>query len=367
MIKIPAKALLTALQAVSGVVEKRHTLPIFSHVLLQNKQGHLTFTATDLEIEIFYHLFLEENVEEIITTLPCRKLIEICRVLPEDTLIHLYIEKNWRLKIETKQGQFIFNTYNPEEFPKFPEREHLYTFTLASQIFSDLLEKTYFAIASEDVRLYLTGLLLELDSQELKAVSTDGHRLALARHPMEGLTSEKIQVIIPRKAIGEMAKNLNTPSLEVQLSFDKQRFWLKTPQWELATKLIDSKFPPYGLVIPKNIIMTAIINRDELKQVLQRVSILSGEGRRGVEFLFKAGQLKLFANNTDQEQGEEIISIDYEGQELLIVLNSQYILDVLNALPEGKIIFSIQDVRSGILIQSPLLQNLLYVVMPMQS
>jgi len=368
VIELSAKTLSTALQTVAGVVERRHLLPIFSHVLVQLREQKMAVTGTDLEIEISYQIPLPtvQHPADFEVTLPCRKVLDICKALAEHTQVRFKLDGERRVSLETEQGQFLFNSHDPHEFPRMPRQEHQHQFEIQPSILLGLLEKTYFAIASEDVRHYLTGLLLEIDVHEIRAVATDGHRLALAKQSVEGLVQEKTQILIPRKAISEMLRLLAAQTVPIQLSYDAQHLWLSTESGHLATKLIDSRFPPYGMVIPRDTRITLNVTKDEFKRALQRVAILSSDTHRGVELLLRSGQIKLSAHNLDQEHAEEVINIEYSGEEFSVVLNAQYVLDILSVLPDGVIQLQFLDTQTGVLVGSTQAPHLVYVVMPMQ-
>jgi DNA polymerase-3 subunit beta len=362
---ISAKNLLTALQRVSGVVERKQTFPILSHVLVEGRSRTLQLTGTDLEIEITSQLTLECDSPDFALTLPARKLIDICRLLPEDATLSITLEKE-RAVLVTSSGRYTLGTLKVADFPKITCADSDWQQAFSAGELLTLLEHTQFAIASNDVRYYLTGLLLEFDRNQTTAVATDGHRLAVANCSHEqAINASKQQLIVPRKAISEMMRILSDEMGEIQLSRDAQHLCVQTPKCTLVTKLIASQYPPYQQVIPRQNNHVLLLDRDLFKQALNRVAILSEE-HKGIFLELSTNQLRVSADNPQLEYAEEVIPIDYNDADFLIVINAHYLLDVLNALPPGQISLKLTDAHTGILIESEERSDLLYVIMPMQ-
>jgi DNA polymerase-3 subunit beta len=359
------KTLLPALARISNVVERRQTLPILSHVLCKIDENHVTLTGTDLEIQHTITIPLPAKASSLSFTVPCRKLLDIIRSLPEAAQIQLKIDKNKRIVMSTEQGQFTFNSHDPDEFPAIPVGDLAQAITLHSSILLNLFNQTSFAIATQDVRYYLTGLLLEFYPKEIVAVATDGHRLSVAKTAFETGLAQKTALIIPKKTVQEMYRFMTDES-EVKLSFNNQHGCLFAAHASMACKFIEGQFPPYQQVIPRTTAASAFIEKESFKQSLSRVAIVAHDSLHGVEFSFSPGQLRLFASNPEHEQAEENLSVDFTGEPLDIVLNVQYLIDVINVLPEGMLELRLNDAHSGIVLGSAQAPDFTYVIMPLR-
>jgi DNA polymerase-3 subunit beta len=365
-IVIPAKSFLAALQRVIGVVERKQTMAILSHVLVEISESTLKLTGTDLEIEITSQVTLDQPAPTCTVTLPARKIVDICRLLPEDSSLTLVVEKS-RVLVLTESGRFTLSTLNPEEFPQMGRGGDWRRYTFAPDMLVDLLEHTQFAIATNDVRFYLTGLMLAIDPQGVTAVATDGHRLAVAKYQHENAEfGDKLQIIVPRKAINEILRILPNEEDDVELLMNTQHLCVVGRQCVLTTKLIGSQYPPYTQVIPRQSNKVIILDRDLLKQVITRVAILSNEEHKGVYLELSENCLRASADNPELEHAEEEIEIEYNGDKFLVVINAHYLLDALNVLPPGPITMKLTDSQTGILVESEARTDVLYVIMPMQ-
>ncbi len=361
-----AKQLLHALQAVAGVVERRQTLPILAHVLLEVNENVATLTGTDLEIELVHQFQLQQSYPPLQETLPLQKMLEICRALPSEAILQCQFE-NQRLTVTAADSRFVLSTFVAAEFPKFAASDtEKQSIKIASEQLQNLLAKTYYAIATQDVRFYLTGMLLEISATEICAVATDGHRLALTKLNQENPLSKPARVIVPRKAISEILRLLATEPQEIHIEFAQRHFLVASQQLKLLTKLIDGQYPPYQQVIPRQHDKIINIEKDLLKATLQRIAILSHEAHKGVQWQLTQNQLVLFAQNPEQEQAQENLIVDYAQEDFTIVLNVQYLLDVLSAFPEGPVRFCFGNAQTGVLITTENDPGLLAVIMPMQ-
>ena len=366
LLQIDRDALLTPLQAVTGIVEKRHTLPILSNVLIERKKDTLNLVATDLEIQITTSCDAGGQVSEDHSfTVSARKLQDILRALPDGVEATLDLQAN---KVQVKAGKSRFNlqTMPADDFPKMAEAgESQATFSLPQKLLQDLLSLVQFAMAQQDIRYYLNGLLLVLEGTKIKVIATDGHRLSYAEGPLE-TPHDKREVILPRKAVLELSRQLSSGDAEIQIEIYASQVRFRYGRSELVTKIIDGKFPDYTRVIPVNYNKTITLDRQELLQSLQRAAILSNEKFRGVRWMLTGGSLRISCTNTEQEEAQEEMEVSYTGEALDVGFNITYLLDVLNHVHTEKIDCSFGDANSSMLITVPGRDDFRYVVMPMR-
>lgn len=363
-ITIQRDALLKPLQAISGVVEKKQTLPILSNVLLTIKENRLLLTGTDLEIELVGFVPLETKATEGSTTVSARKLFDICRTLPEASLLRLSLEKN-QLVVRASDSYFMLNTLPAEDFPNLEAAHYPVQFTIKQSALKSLLAKTYFAMGQQDVRHYLNGTFLDIRQNNIKSVAADGHRLALTTIQHEGMDNIEARVILPRKSVLELIRLLaNDSEQDITVNIGDTRVRIATSDYIFTSKIINAQYPDYNRLIPRGM-MTAIGDRELIKQALVRASILSNEKFRGVRFQLELNKLRITANNSDQEQAEEAVVLNYEGNQLEMGFNVAYLLDVFSALAAKTIKCTFTGPNDGILIEAEG-DNSLYVVMPMR-
>jgi DNA polymerase III subunit beta len=364
--KIIAKreAILGPLQAVIGVVERRQTMPILTNVLLSAKGGRLAVTATDLEVELV--ATSEVDVQRAgDVTVPGRKLLDICRALPEGVEINLTLEGE-RMVVRARKSRFTLTTLPAAEFPTVDEINAQQTLKVPQKEFKRLLEKTHFSMAQQDVRYYLNGMLLETSAKVLRSVATDGHRLALCEVELtEGAKSGQ-QVIVPRKGVLELQRILGNEDHILEVSIGSNHVRVQIGDIRFTSKLIDGRFPEYGRVIPNNppLIVSAV--REDLRQALQRAAILSNEKYRGIRFGVKPNALVIQSHNPEQEEAEEELEVAYDGPELEIGFNVNYLLDALAATEGLDVQVGLTDGNSSCLIRSSVDSNARFVVMPMR-
>ncbi len=363
-IVINREDLLNPLQQVIGAVERKQTLPILGNVLFQTNKENLSLTATDLEIELITHLDIPVT-EDILTTLPARKLLDICKALPDKSDIKFNIEDN-QVTLTSARSRFILSSLPGKDFPATEDIEPQITFDIPQKNLKLLIDKTAFAMAQQDVRYYLNGLLMELSKDFLRLVATDGHRLALSEYESENNISVDKQIIIPRKGILELARLLsNTDELAV-VNISNNHIRVETKQFTFTSKLIDGKFPDYNRVIPLDGNKTLTVDRELLKQSLHRISILSNEKYRGIRLTLGENNLSIQANNPDREEAEEEITVDFNEATLEIGFNVTYLLDVLSVLDSEKVLIKLKDSNSSCVITTPDSEQFRYVVMPMR-
>jgi DNA polymerase-3 subunit beta len=357
------EALLKPLQAVIGVVERRQTMPILANVLLVAKDGQLAVTATDLEVELVASTEVEvEGTGEV--TVPGRKLLDICRALPEEAVLAIALGGE-KLGIKSGRSKFTLTTLPAADFPTVEDINATQTLTLSQETLCRLLDKTHFSMAQQDVRYYLNGLLLETDGKHLRAVATDGHRLALCQVELDGEKMQEQQVIVPRKGVLELQRLLGGEgSVDLQLGSNHIRIELAGIRF--TSKLIDGRFPEYERVIPQDTSNDLIATRELLKGGLQRTAILSNEKYRGIRLIIRAGGVILQAHNPEQEEAEEEVEVKYQGEDIEIGFNVNYLLDALGAIESGEVSLSVVDSNSSCLMREPGNDDCKYVVMPMR-
>lgn len=360
------ETLLKPLQMVIGVVERKQTLPILSNVLLNVTDNKLSFTGTDLEVELIGRSKLGLDAKPVQLTLPGRKLLDICKALPESAPVELYQEKE-RVILKSGRSRFTLSTLPAKDFPNVDEHAANISFSISQQQLRYLLQRTYFSMAQQDVRYYLNGLLLEVCAGTLRAVATDGHRLAANIIDASTKQTHRLQIIVPRKGVLELLRLLEDSEDEVTVNIANNHIRIIHEAYTFTSKLIDGRFPDYERVIPKNGDKKVIIDRDELKQAIQRAAILCNEKFHGVRFEFRQGLLRLSAHNPEQEVAEEELAICYDQEDIDIGFNFTYILDILNALKPGPIQLTFADANSSLRIEEPDSDgDSVFVAMPMR-
>ncbi|GHU08218.1 DNA polymerase III subunit beta [Betaproteobacteria bacterium] len=367
LVKTPRDSLLAPLQSVSGIVEKRHTLPILSNVLLEKTDNKLTFLATDIEIQITTSTEVASGDGDVAVTVSARKLQDILRSLPDDCEITLSLEDK-RLQVKAGKSRFNLQTLPAEDFPRMaiaetdPQR-----IEVTQKQFRHLLGQTQFAMAVQDVRYYLNGLLLLVDGSELRAVATDGHRLAYASMTIgENISLPRQELILPRKTVLELNRLLadNEDPVQIEMTSNQVRFQFGSIT--LVSKLIDGKFPDYERVVPASLKNFVSLNRSELLKSLTRAAILTNEKFRGVRLILTPGSLKIVAANAEHEEAQEEIEIVYSGDAIDVGFNVGYLLDILNNSPSELVEWGFNDANSSALLTLPGNENFKYVVMPMR-
>ena len=366
LLKTSREALLKPLQAVSGIIERRHTLPILSNVLLSRNGDRVEFVATDIEIEITASSSAGSVGEDKATTVGARKLLDILRALPESSEVTLTLQEK-RLLVKSGKSRFNLQMLPPEDFPRLSAAEGEATkFAVSQKLLKSLLGLVQYAMAQQDIRYYLNGLLMVVEEGQLKLVATDGHRLAYASLALDGGGQARQEVILPRKTIIELSKLLsdNDEKVSIELSASQVRFAFGDVL--LVSKLVDGKFPDYTRVIPQNQPKSLRLNRMALLQSLQRAAILTSDKFRGVRWVLSDGSLKIICSNTEQEEAQEELDVDYKGEVLDIGFNVSYMLDVLGHLDVEEVMCGLGDSSSSALITVPDRADFKYVVMPMR-
>jgi len=358
------ESLLKPLQAVIGVVERRQTMPILANVLLAATDDGLTLTATDLEVELVARSSIDKLSSGGEITVPGRKFLDICRSVADEAKITLTLDGD-RLVVKSGRSRFVLSTLPAADFPVIEDIDAHHQLRLAQKDVGRLLDKTHFAMAQQDVRYYLNGLMLETGEGLVRAVATDGHRLAICSVPVDDQPAGSQQVIVPRKGVMELQRLLDGGE-EVDLLIGTNHIRAQVGDIRFTSKLIDGRFPDYERVIPKPEGNVVRASRDALRHALQRAAILSNEKYRGIRLDLAAGQLSLQANNPDQEESHDELEVDYAGNSMEIGCNVNYLLDALAAVDAEEVEMGFVDANSSCLIHGPESENAEYVVMPMR-
>ena len=364
---IQRENILKPLQFVIGVVEKRQTLPVLSNVLLVAKDNTLSITATDLEVEIVASTKLDISESGSIT-IPARKFVDICRALPDEAQLDVAFDaEKDRVIIRSGKSRFNLATLPVNDFPNIEDVSGVLSFQLEQDVLKNLIDKTQFSMAQQDVRYYLNGLLLEVTEKLVKAVTTDGHRLSYCERDADVSPSEKHQVILPRKGVVELAKLLGDSDSPAEVIIGSNHIRINLENIQFTSKLVDGQFPDYDRVIPKNGDKEVTANRELLHHALVRTSILSNEKYRGIRIRLQPGLLQAQAHNPEMEEAEEEIEISYQGGELEIGFNVNYLMDALAVIPSDTVKMIFGDANSSCLVL-PIDETLgcKYVVMPMR-
>ena len=347
-----------------GVVEKRQTLPILSNVLFEVDESSLKLTATDLESEISTTSTISNYKSGGKITAPARKLSDLCRLLPEMAEIHFYLDGD-NLKIETDIGKYNLSTLPSEDFPVFELEDIQSQINISSQNLKTLISKTAFAMGNQDWRHYLNGLFLLIDDKTITTVATDAHRLAMASSILNEAISDSTNGIVPRKSINEIGKLVGDGSENALINLGQTSIAVNISGTTFVSKLIEGKFPDYEQVIPSGESSLLIVDRKKLSESLSRVSVLSSEKYKGIRIITNKNSLNISANNPEKEQGEENLTCEYDGEEVDIAFNVNYLQEILSTLDSEKIEINFFGSDKSCLITDPNSDDLKYVVMPL--
>jgi DNA polymerase III subunit beta len=361
---IDRDALLKPLQLVTGAVERRHNLPILANLLVKVSQDIMSLTGTDLEVELVGQAAIHGDIVPGDTTVPAKKLLDIVKSLPEQSELHVEQQDN-RWLLRSGRSRFTLATLPASDYPNVEAFQAEIEFTIKQGVLKSIIDSTQFSMANQDVRYYLNGLLFETEGNTLKAIATDGHRLALSHRQVDVSLPEK-QVIVPRKGVVEMSRLLDSDDKDISIAIGESAIRAVTDTAVFTSKLVDGRFPDYRRVLPKGGDKVVVASRQQLKLALTRASILSNEKFRGVRIQLEAGLLRITANNPEQEEAEEIIDVDYDSENLEIGFNVSYLLDVLNNLACEDVRITLIDGNSSALIENHKEEDSMYVVMPMR-
>ena len=355
-----------ALQMGASIAERRQTIPILANLRIVARDGKVEITATDLEIQIKTLTEVKKVVEEGEITVSARKMSELCRSLPDNEALEFDLN-NGKLTVSSKNFHADFATISALDFPELESKEETNSLSISSSALQRLLNKTAFCMASQDVRYYLNGLLVEYKGGEVNAVATDGHRLALATSPLDKtITIDGERQILPRKAVLELSKILRQENEDIKITFGNSSLSIQDENLDFSTKLIDGKFPDYEKVLPSGDPNSLEVSKESLQSALSRASALSNEKYRGVRFALNKNTLKLTANNPEKESAEELLAVDYSGNPMEIGFNIGYLLDVLGIIETDNVELNFYGEESSCLIREPGNQAEVYVIMPMR-
>ncbi|KAF1712330.1 DNA polymerase III subunit beta [Pseudoxanthomonas kalamensis DSM 18571] len=358
------EAFLKPLAQVVNVVERRQTLPVLANFLVQVKDSQLSLTGTDLEVEMIARSAVD-NAEDGETTIPARKLFEIVRALPDGSQVTIS-QSGDKITVQAGRSRFTLATLPANDFPSVDEVEATERVNVPEAALKELIERTAFAMAQQDVRYYLNGLLFDLRDKTLRCVATDGHRLALCEAELDASVGTKRQIIVPRKGVTELQRLLEGGDRVLELELGRSHIRVKRDDVSFTSKLIDGRFPDYEAVIPIGADREVKLDREVLRAALQRAAILSNEKYRGVRVEVSPGQLKISAHNPEQEEAQEEIEADTKVDDLAIGFNVNYLLDALSALRNEHIIIQLRDSNSSALVREADNENSRHVVMPLR-
>ncbi len=362
--KIEKASLLKPLQTIGGIIERRQPLPILSNVLIQKTGANFRFVSTDLEIQITTSMATEQSPSNESITVAAKKLQEILRVLPDDSKVSLEVQDS-KLQIKAGKSKFNLQTLPAEDFPQVPDQlKDAEKIPVQQKQFRALLGAVQYAMAQQDIRYYLNGVLLVIDGKFLRAVATDGHRLAFCSMQLDNSYAKR-EIILPRKTIAELFKLLSDSEDPITLEIGEAQVRMAFSDVTISSKVIDGKFPDYGKVIP-TYSNHMLLERLPILQALQRVSILSNEKFRGVRLVLTEKNLRIISSNSEQEEAQEDMETDYHGPGLDVGFNVNYLLDGLNNMSSQNVVFSFGDPNSSVLLTVPDNENFKYVVMPMR-
>ncbi|WP_020208589.1 DNA polymerase III subunit beta [Gilvimarinus chinensis] len=363
---VSREALIKPLQLVAGVVERRQTLPVLSNVLLVLEGSKLSLTGTDLEVEIVGRVELDNPGLDGEVTVPARKFVDIVRSLPDDAVLELH-EEEGRVLLKSGRSRFTLSTLPASDFPNVEDGPSDLQFSCQQGEVKRLIDRTAFAMAQQDVRYYLNGMLWEVKQDQLRVVATDGHRMAMCTRFVGVNTQETVQAILPRKGVLELVRLMSDGEEVVDISLSANHIRVTSSDYTFTSKLVDGKFPDYERVLPRGGDKIMYGSRSELKQAFSRTAILSNEKYRGVRLLLDNGQLTIVANNPEQEEAEEQLTVDYTGDSLEVGFNVSYLTDVTNVIDSDTVKITLSDANSSALLEEPEEGgDSLYVVMPMR-
>jgi DNA polymerase-3 subunit beta len=358
------EAFLKPLQQVVNVVERRQTLPVLANLLVQVDQGRLSMTGTDLEVEMVARCAVDKS-EPGETTIPARKLFEIVRALPDGAQISVSHAGD-KTTLQAGRSRFTLATLPANDFPAVEDLDLVERIRVKESALKELIERTSFAMAQQDVRYYLNGLLLDLRESSLRCVATDGHRLALCEAELPAGAQTRKQIILPRKGVLELQRLLEGSDDEIELEVARNHLRMRREDVTFTCKLIDGRFPDYEAVIPIGADKEVRVDREVLKAALQRAAILSNEKYRGVKLEVSPGQLRLVAHNPEQEEAQEEIEAQTRVDGLSVGFNVTYLLEALSALREQEVILNLRDGNSSAMLREAGHERSRHVVMPLR-
>ncbi len=357
-------ALLKPLKTVTGIIERRHTLPILSNVLIENKNGKTSLLSTDLEIQIHTAGF-ESSSEDFRLTTNAKKLQDILQALPDNALASLDLNGD-RITLKAGKSRFNLQTLPADDFPLISVDEDISAcFSISQSTLKQMLSQVQYSMAVQDIRYYLNGLLMQVEGSRLNLVATDGHRLAYAGTTIDA-ELPKTELILPRKTVLELLKLLTQPDEDITIELLNNQVRFRVGESVVVSKVVDGKFPDYTRVIPLDNDKIFLIGRTQLMGALERASILANEKFRGVRLLIKPGVLSIVCSNNDQEEAQDDLEIAYQGEPLEVSFNIAYMMDVLRNVPVDNLQLAFGDANRSSLFTIPEYADFKYIVMPMR-
>lgn len=360
---IERERLIRPLSQIAGVVERRQTLPILGNVYMRLEEGSLTLIGTDLETEVTARIDGVDG-ESGECTVGARKLYDICRSIPEDTDVEIS-SKEEKTQVRSQKSRFTLQSLPASEFPRLEAEDWDVEFEIGQETLKNLLEKTAFAMAQQDVRYYLNGCLLECTDNIVRCVATDGHRLAKSEMALKTGLENVSQSVVPRKAVLELMRFLQEDQ-QARVQINPNHARVNGNGWVFTTKLIDGRFPDYEKVIPDSLATHLLLDRPSIHDVLSRIAILTNEKFRGVRINLKPGVMTVSANNPEQEEAVDELSVDYDGPEVEIGFNVGYLIDALKAIETDQVDVGLEDPNSSCTLHAPDDTSTMYLVMPMR-
>ena len=365
---VDRETLLRPLQLVAGVVERHQTLPILSNLLVRaQSEGLLTITATDLSMELVARVDSVDVAQPGAATIHAHKLSDIWRSLPEGAKVDVAVEQQYAV-VRSGRSRFSLATLSANEFPKLDDIDADANFTLTGAEAVDLIDRVGFAMAHQDVRYFLNGMLFEVAPDYVRTVATDGHRLSqyTLGQGMEGVT-ERVQAIVPRKVVQDMRRLFDgKKEEELRFSLSDKRIRMACGPFSLSSNLIDGRFPDYERVIPQSPPIFISGGRGAMSQALQRARILTNEKVPSVKLQLEGEQMTILANNPEQEEAREEVAVDFNGEQMQLAFNVDYLLDVLRVLATETFRISMAEAGSSALMEADGDESAIYVVMPMK-
>jgi DNA polymerase-3 subunit beta len=361
---INREQLLTPLQQIVSVIEKRQIMPILSNVLIVVNEQQLILTGTDLEIQMVAKLNVQ-TFEQGEITVPARKFLDICRLLPAESELNVALQDD-KVKVVSGRSRFSLSSLNAEDYPKFSETELAHRFVINASHFKKALNKTLFCMANQDVRYYLNGLMLNISNSKLKLVASDGHRLSIYKDEMGTETGFEERIIIPRKGVLELSRLLDNADSELEVQFSNSNIKITLNSFVFSAKLVDAKYPDFSKVFEQDFFEAIQIPKQRLKEALTRVVILANEKFKGVNFDLNENLLKISTHNPEHDEAEEELMIDYQGEPLSIAFNAQYLLDAMTNLDSEQAQLTIAKNASSCFIEDPNEARFKFIIMPMR-
>ena len=361
---INRETLLTPLQQIVGVIEKRQTMPILANVLFSVEKGHLTLTGTDLEIQLVSKVNVSESEQGSIT-IPARKLLDLCRLLPGQANIQIEFTDS-KVKVVSGRSRFSLSCLPATNYPEFSETDMSKEFFIKASHFKKALEKTMFCMANQDVRYYLNGLLVNISNKTIKLVASDGHRLSIYEDFLSEPTGYEARMILPRKGVLELYRLLDGTDVDLKVMFSNSNIKIEIGNLYFSAKLVDAKYPDFSKVFEQSFYEKISLKKQSLKETITRVAILANEKFKGVTLDISPGNLKVSAHNPEHDEAEEELEANYNGEELTIAFNGQYLLDAVSNIDSDSVVLTIANNGSSCFIDEAQQCEYKFIVMPMR-